>query len=196
MTHPECFDQSGLNDLVRHLDLPKELVELLAFMLNKKHVFKLGTNVPFYRHGDKEFRWYTQEDGAFVTCIDIRLLLSELGIASYNPDEWRLFTDSSKTSLKSVLLHNGNMYGLIPIGHSLTAKENYEVVKKVLVLLYIMMIISGSSMLIWKWWVSCLNSKVATLIFHAFFVCGIVVQKTSTGSNGNGQNATFLELVG
>ena len=147
MTHPECFDQSGLNDLVCYLDLPKELVELLAFMLNKKHVFKPGTNVPFYRHRDKEFRQYTQEDGVFVTCIDIRLLLSELGIASYNPDERRLFIDSSKASLKSVLLHNGNMYGLIPIGHSLTAKENYEVVK-VLVLLYIMMIISGSSVLI------------------------------------------------
>ena len=153
-------------------------------------------NVSFYRHRDKELRRYTQEDGLFVTCIDIRLLLPELGIASYNSDEWRIFIDSSKRSLKRVLLHNGNMYGLIFIGHSLTAKENYEVVKKVLVLLYIMMIISGSSMLIWKWRVPCLNSKVATLISHAFFVCGIVVQKTSTGSDGNSQNATFLELVG
>ena len=27
-----------------------------------------------------------------------------------NPDQWRLFTDSSKVSLKAVLLHNGNKF--------------------------------------------------------------------------------------
>ena len=42
-------------------------------------------------------------------------------------------------------------------------------------------------------WIVCV--KVATLNFHAFFVYGIVLQKSSTGSNGNGQNATFLKMV-
>ena len=37
----------------------------------------------------------------------------------------RLFIDSSKRSLKCVLLHNRNIYGCIPIGHLVTTKEEY-----------------------------------------------------------------------
>ncbi|CAM1323525.1 Uncharacterised protein at_DN2338, partial [Pycnogonum litorale] len=44
--------------------------------------------------------------------------------------EWRL-KDSSKTSLKCVLLHNGNIYGSIPIGHC-KMKEEYVNIKIVL----------------------------------------------------------------
>ena len=90
----------------------------------------------FYRHRDKKFRRYFQEDAVFVTCTDIRQLLLELGVPSYNPDEWRLFTDSSKRSLKRVLLYNGNLHGSIPIGHSVTVKDNYEAVKKMLELIH------------------------------------------------------------
>ena len=72
MAQPECFDQSEVNDFVEDLDLSKELAELLASTLSKKHILMRGANVPFYRHRDKEFRQYFQEDGIFVTCIDIR----------------------------------------------------------------------------------------------------------------------------
>ena len=122
MAQPECFDQSELIDLFPDLFLSKELVELLASRLSEKHVLELGTNVSFCRYSDKEFRRYFQEEGVFVTSIDIKQLLSELSIPSYNPDEWRLFIDSSKRSLKCVLLHNGNLSWSIPIGHSLTAR--------------------------------------------------------------------------
>lgn len=37
---------------------------------------------------------------------------------------WRLFIDSSTESLKAVLLHNGNKYAAIPIGHSKILKES------------------------------------------------------------------------
>ena len=47
----------------------------------------------------------------------------------YDPTEWRLFIDSSKASLKCVLLHNGNRYASIPIGHSVHRKETYENMK-------------------------------------------------------------------
>ena len=104
MAQPECFDQSELIDLFQ------------------KHVLELGTNVSFCRYSEKEFRRYFQEERVFVTSIDIRQLLSELRIPSYNPDEWKLFIDSSKRSLKCVLLHNGNLSWSIPIGHSLTAR--------------------------------------------------------------------------
>ena len=63
--------------------------------------------------------------------MDIRRLLSELGIPSYNPDEWRLFIDSSKARFKCVL-RNSSLHGSIAIGHSMTAKENCEAKRKVL----------------------------------------------------------------
>jgi len=44
----------------------------------------------------------------------------------YNPDQWRLFTDSSKVSLKVVLLHNGNRFPSVPLAHATKMKESYE----------------------------------------------------------------------
>ena len=44
----------------------------------------------------------------------------------------RLFIDSSKGCLKCVLLHNRNIYGCIPIGHSVTMKEEYGNFKLIL----------------------------------------------------------------
>ena len=45
-----------------------------------------------------------------------------------NPLEWRLFIDSSKISLKAVLLQNGNVYPSVPIAiaHTFHMKEKYE----------------------------------------------------------------------
>ena len=51
--------------------------------------------------------------------------------SEYNPDELRLFIDSSKRSLKCVLLHNGNTFACVPIGHSVVLKEHYPIVKMV-----------------------------------------------------------------
>ncbi|GBN02286.1 hypothetical protein AVEN_263056-1 [Araneus ventricosus] len=44
----------------------------------------------------------------------------------YDPSEWRLFIDSSKTRLEEVLLHNGNSFASLPLGHSLQMEENYN----------------------------------------------------------------------
>ena len=49
------------------------------------------------------------EDGR-VACSNVNELTAALNI-NYNPSEWRLFIDSSKSSLKAVLLHNGNIFG-------------------------------------------------------------------------------------
>ena len=58
-------------------------------------------------------------------CSDIDSLMNELGI-QHIPNEWRLFIDSSKSSLKAVLLHNGNDYPSVPIGHSVHMRESFE----------------------------------------------------------------------
>ena len=64
--------------------------------------------------------------------VDIAQLLLKLGVPQYEPKDWRLFIDSSKRSLKCVLLHNGNQFASVPITHSTTLKEKYEAVKYVL----------------------------------------------------------------
>ena len=53
----------------------------------------------------------------------------------FNPDQWRLwrlFTDSSKVSLKLVLHHNGNRFPSVPLVHAANTKEIYESMKLLL----------------------------------------------------------------
>ena len=47
----------------------------------------------------------------------------------HNSADWRLFIDSSKTSLKAVLLHNGNIKPSIPVSYSTLRKETYSTIK-------------------------------------------------------------------
>lgn len=54
--------------------------------------------------------------------------MTRMGLERYDPAEWKLFLDSSKASLKAVLLHNGNQHGSIPVGHSVILCEDYDAV--------------------------------------------------------------------
>ena len=46
--------------------------------------------------------------------------------------EWRLFMDSNRTSLKGILLHNGNEFPSMPVAYNSQLKECYEVMKMLL----------------------------------------------------------------
>ena len=46
-----------------------------------------------------------------------------------------MFLESCKRSLKCVLLHNGNVYGAVPVGHSTVLKEQHDDIKIVIDLL-------------------------------------------------------------
>ena len=69
-------------------------------------------------------QYFTTEQ-SLVYCCNIPGLIEHLG-TTYNPSDWRLFIDSSKRSLKGVLLHNGNEFGSVPIAHSVHLKETYD----------------------------------------------------------------------
>ena len=56
---------------------------------------------------------------------DIEGLISSLGV-EHSIEAWRMFIDSSKTSLKAFLLHNRNRYASVPVGYSAHLKETYE----------------------------------------------------------------------
>jgi hypothetical protein len=47
-------------------------------------------------------------------------------------EHWRLFIDSLKRSLKTVLLHNDNIFPSIPVGHAAPMKETYDNLKQLL----------------------------------------------------------------
>ena len=126
------FNQDELNDLIRDLNLSKESSELLASRLNEKNVLASGTKITFYRNRQKNLLPFFSENNQLVFCNDVEGLLKEMGLSGYVPNEWHLFIDSSKRSLKCVLLHNGNRYGSIPIGHSTIMKEEYQTISLVL----------------------------------------------------------------
>lgn len=124
---PLLFDQNALDDLIRDLNLPKDSAELLASRLKERNLLLTGTKITKYRNRDVKFRKYFTSENNLIYCNDIRGLISLYDIEDdYKPENWRLFIDSSVTSLKAVLLHNGNEYAPIPIGHSTILKETYE----------------------------------------------------------------------
>ena len=127
----QLFSQSHLNDLTRDLNLPKDAAELLGSRLKERSMLAPGTSFSWYRHREKDFLPFFAEDEDLVFCKDIPGLTKMYDI-EYDSNEWRLFIDSSKRSLKAVLLHNGNTYALLPVAHSVHLKECFENLEKLL----------------------------------------------------------------
>ena len=121
--------------MVRDLDLSKQAAEILASRLKEKHVLHSSAKVSFCRKRDELFLPYFKEEKQLVYCDNVSGLLSELDIPSCNPEEWQLFLDIFKRSLKCVVLHNGNKYGTDPIGHSTVLKEQQDDIRTVMDLL-------------------------------------------------------------
>lgn len=119
------FNQSELNSLVRELGLTKDKAEILGSRLQEKGCLAPGSTFSWYRNRERKFISFFMQEGDLIYCCNINGLIEKFGI-EYKSSEWRLFIDSSKTSLKIVLLHNGNQYSSIPIGHSVHMKEQYE----------------------------------------------------------------------
>lgn len=128
---PHLISQAELNDLVRDLDLPKSKAQLLGSRLQQWNLLEKGTKVSFFRKRQLQFSNYFSKDGDLVYCDDAEGLLEELELPS-KPDCWRLFIDSSKISLKAVLLHNGNRHSSVPLAHAVNMKESQESMKLIL----------------------------------------------------------------
>jgi hypothetical protein len=128
---PQLFSQPELNDLICPLNLPKNAAEALGSRLKVKNLFPPKANFSWYRHRERDLTSYFSEDGSMVYCKDISGLISCFGV-HYDTSDWRLFTDSSLSSLKDVLLHNGNVFAPIPVAHSIHLKKTYDSLKRLL----------------------------------------------------------------
>ena len=109
--------QAFLNDLVRDLNLPKESAELLGSRLQHKNLLAPNTTYSWYRQREKDLVQCFSMEEIFVHCHNVVGLLQAMACI-YDATEWQLFIDSSKVSLKCVLLYNSNRYASIPICYS------------------------------------------------------------------------------
>ena len=169
------FDQNELNDLAWYLGLSKVVSELLASRLNEKNFLEKGAKISYFQSILSSFLQYFQSDSSFVYCHNIQDLLQKLGILMYISIEWWLFIDI----LKFALLHNGNLYGAVTIGHSICLHVLHED-KESLRYCNITNTI-GSSVLTLKWYASFLGQQHGYTNIPAFCVCGIAELERSVG---------------
>ena len=130
---PHFPNQNKLDNLTRDLGLTKAKAEILSSRLKEWNLLAPSCNIskPRKRHVTfANFYAMSSDSDHFPLCYytNIQGLFQEIGVA-YSASNWRLFIDSSKRSLKAVLMHNGNVYPSIPIAHSVQKKEDRESVK-------------------------------------------------------------------
>ncbi|GBN72116.1 hypothetical protein AVEN_106990-1 [Araneus ventricosus] len=99
--------------------------------MHEKNLLEKGAMVSNFRSRESAFLQYFRSDG-FVYYHNVHSLMEELGILAFHANEWQLFNDSSKRSLKCVLFYNGNLFGAVPLGPSNGLREEYEDIKRVI----------------------------------------------------------------
>ena len=116
---PHILTKDELNDLVRDLELSKGKAELLVSRLKQWNILEKNVQIASFRSRHQQLAPFFRKEDDFKFCYDVDDLMNALGI-KHDSQEWRLFLDSSKLSLKAVLLHNGNKHSSIPVGHAVT----------------------------------------------------------------------------
>ena len=121
---PHFPNQQEMDDLIRDIELAKKNAKLFTSRLKEWHLLDPTCRVSKYRKRHLSFvHFFTvSQPHSLCYCSDIFGLFNEIGI-DYNPQNWRLFIDSSVKSLKAVLLHYGNKFPSIPVSHYKHMKE-------------------------------------------------------------------------
>lgn len=127
------ISQNRLDIMVRRYKLSQRQSILLASDLKKVNI--LAPDVRIYgaigRHRRFTNFFTSINDNSFAYCKDILGLVTTLH-GEYKAQDWRLFIDSSKSSLKAVLLHITNSKNSVPIALSTNTEENYKSLKNIL----------------------------------------------------------------
>lgn len=119
------INNDDLRHLVRNLALTKGQAELLGSRLKEFNLLSSDIRTSQFQNKHKELVQFFAISDNMCYCSDIQGLMLSFEV-EHSTEAWRLFIDSSKASLNSVLLHNGNMYASVPVGCSVHLKETYE----------------------------------------------------------------------
>ena len=122
---PHWITQEDLNDLARDLYLQKQQSELLASRLKQWNQVQEDVKITSFRNRNKDLASFFDMENKLCYWTNILGLFTSLDLP-HNPLDWHIFIDSSKGSLKGVLLHNENKYLSILIAHSVHLKESYD----------------------------------------------------------------------
>ena len=117
---PHILTQDELNVLVRDLELHKNKAELLRSRLKQWNLLEKNVRISSFHSRHQHLAPFFRNEDDLVFCYDV----DGLGI-KHDPQEWRLSIDSSKLSLKAVLLHNGKQHPSIAVGYAVHMKETY-----------------------------------------------------------------------
>lgn len=132
------FDKNEFSNLVRVLGLPIYQIEFLASVLKGKGLTTHRFLITGFRNRMQmavfDSCFATDLDSGVVYCKDIERLFFNLN-HPYRDCDWRFFLDSSKTSLKGVLVHIGNVFPSVPLLYHTQTEENTESIKRALRLL-------------------------------------------------------------
>ncbi|KDR11799.1 hypothetical protein L798_14178, partial [Zootermopsis nevadensis] len=126
-SEPQKIIESELNDLIKDLELPK----LLASRLQQWSLLDQSVKVTTFRTRNKNCDKFYQTEGELTVCKDVAGLMAAMNMR-YVPEEWRLFIDAFKVSLKAVLLHNGNILPSIHIAYTVHKQETYAKMENIL----------------------------------------------------------------
>lgn len=118
--------------MFRKSGLSNEQAKFMASEFKGKNMLTKSTKVTLYRNRKENFRKYFEKDLSLFHCINMKGLMDELKPNIYKPGNCRLFIDSSKRSLKAILLHIINKYASIPVAHLTVLIEEYSNLEVVL----------------------------------------------------------------
>ena len=124
--------EGELNDLISDFELPKHKAELLASRLQQWNLLHHSVKVTPFCTRNQEFEQFFKTVDYFTYCKDVDALMDAMRMR-HSCEKWRIFIDVSKTSLKAVLLHNGNKLPSIPLAYASNTEETYTTMNNILV---------------------------------------------------------------
>lgn len=117
---------------MRDLGLSKSKTQLLASKFHQWNLQDEDVKMSVYRNQQKHFTSYFKtEKKSFVACCDVNGFMTS-SMMGHIPQNWRLFIDLFKLSLKAVLLHIGNSPLSVPLCHFVHLNEINENIKLLL----------------------------------------------------------------
>lgn len=102
----ESLSELRLHSIARNLQLSKAKSEALGNELKKYKLLLPSVKVTSFRTRNDVFKpfYSVDEQNNLVYCRDVTGLMTAMNIRDYNAEEWRLFIDSSQSSLKGLFV--------------------------------------------------------------------------------------------